>query len=113
MREALTRRWDRQMSTLSAPQAADLGRKPEKTAREYADKISLALRWHTEMWSRCKADLDKAGIDWQRLANKVPAQKSSHGEILRIREILVSQLPALIATRKEFVDWQGSLQRRG
>jgi very-short-patch-repair endonuclease len=112
MREALTRRWDRQMSTLAAPQAADLGRKPEKTAREYADKITLALRWHTDQWSRCKAALEKAGIDWQRLANKVPVHKSSHGEILRIREVLVSQLPALIATRKEFVDWQESLHRR-
>ncbi len=112
MREGLMRRWDRQMGSLDAPRSSELGRKPEKTAKQFADKILLALNWHTDRWSACKDVFDRAGVNWKRLADKVPVQQSTHGHILRVREVLLNQLPNIVATRKEFVDWQSSLTKR-
>ncbi len=108
MRESLMRRWDRQMGALDAPRASELGRKPEKTAKQFAEKIVLALKWHTESWARCRQAFDVVGIDFNRLANKVPVQQSTHGHILRIREVLLNQLPPIIETRMQYIGWQSS-----
>jgi len=108
MRESLMRRWDRQMGALDAPRSSELGHKPEKTARQFAEKIQLALKWHGESWEKCKQAFDVAGIDFNRLVNKVPVQQSTHGHILRIREVLLNQLPPIIESRMQYVGWQSS-----
>ena len=112
MREGLMRRWDRQMGALDALRSSELGRKPEKTARQFADKIQLALKWHDECWTKCRRAFDVVGIDFDRLANKVPVQKSTHGHILRIREVLLNHLPPILDARKQFVEWKHSHGRR-
>ncbi|MEE8137424.1 MAG: AAA domain-containing protein, partial [Thermoanaerobaculia bacterium] len=112
MRQGLMRRWDRQMGSLKAPQSAELGQKPEKTAKQFADKILLALNWHDELWAKCEQAFDVAGVDWKRLANKVPLQQSTHGFILRIKQILLNQIPAIIETRKQYIDWQNFHHKR-
>jgi len=112
MREGLMRRWDRQMGALDAPRSSELGRKPEKTAKQFADKIQLALRWHGESWAKCRQAFDVVGIEFDKLANKVPVQQSTHGHILRIREVLLNQLPPIIETRKQYLAWQISHDRR-
>jgi very-short-patch-repair endonuclease/Cdc6-like AAA superfamily ATPase len=112
MRDALCRRWDRQMDSLQSPKSNELGRKPEKTARQYSDKIMLALNWHDEAWSKCEEAFDVCGIDWKRLANKVPLQQSSHGETLRVRDVLLNQVPQLLETRKEYLSWQHAHDQR-
>ncbi len=112
LRDGLMRRWDRQMGSLNAPQSADLGRKPEKTAKQFADKILLALNWHDTHWTKCEKALEEAGVDWKRMANKIPVQQSTHGHVLRLREVLLNQVPSIIEVRKEFVDWQHSHHRR-
>ncbi|MHC4109159.1 MAG: AAA domain-containing protein, partial [Planctomycetota bacterium] len=111
-RENLRRRWDRQLGALDAPKSTELGRKPEKTAKLFAEKILAALRWHDEEWARCQTCFDEAGLDWRRLSSKAPVKQSSHGAILQIRDILLEHIKPVIETRKDFLRWQHMCRMR-
>ncbi|MHC4415077.1 MAG: AAA domain-containing protein [Planctomycetota bacterium] len=111
-RENLLRRWDRQMASLNAPESPALGRKPEKTAKQFAEKIVTALNWYRERWSKCEESFAHNGLNWSRLASKAPVQQSSHGHILGIRDIVLNQLKPLIESRKDFLHWQLLCKRR-
>ena len=111
-RDNLRRRWDRQMESLNAPESSELGRKPEKTARQFAEKILGALNWHTESWVPCEKLFEGAGLDWRRLVNKVPLQQTTYGQILRIRDAVLNHLMPLIEVRKEFLDRQRCFETR-
>ncbi len=106
-RENLLRRWERQVGGLNgAPKPADLGHKPEKTAKLYADKILAALNWADDRWAKCQLAFDRNGIDWKRLSAKAPVQQSTHGHILGIREIVVKQLAPILAVRRDYLKWR-------
>jgi DNA polymerase III delta prime subunit len=53
LREELGHRWDRQMEPLGCPESKKLGRQPEKTARQYIEKMKLAITWFDEIWNPC------------------------------------------------------------
>ncbi|MEE8139114.1 MAG: AAA domain-containing protein, partial [Thermoanaerobaculia bacterium] len=111
-RDNLMHRWDRQMGSLDAPQSSELGRKPEKTAKQYAEKILLALNWHDEVWSGCLQAFQRAGLNWSRLENRFPVQRAAYGDIIRIRDIVLNQLKPIIETREEYLRWKSLCAQR-
>jgi hypothetical protein len=106
LRDSLTRRWDHQMDGLDAPSSADLGKRPEKKAAEYAARISSALAWHDEVWVACLAAFARAGLAWDRIVVQVaPAGNAAGGpggETARIRAAL-DKLGPILAERKNHV----------
>ena len=111
-RENLKRRWDRQLGALDAPKSDELGRKPEKTAKLFAEKILAALAWHDESWSKCQQCFDRTGLNWKRLVSKAPVHQSPHGYILSIRDILLNRLKPVIKARKNHVQLRQLCQKR-
>ncbi|MEN8182144.1 MAG: AAA domain-containing protein, partial [Myxococcota bacterium] len=103
LREALVRRWDAQLEPLGAPPADELGRKPERKARTWAAEIRAALDWHAEVWSRCQAEIEETGLDWERLLRRV-AEGSVRSELQRIREVVEQQLGPLVETRSRSLE---------
>ncbi len=121
-REHLLRRWERQLREFGgAPKPADLGPRPEKTAQIHAERIRAALDWSATAWARCEQACDRHGLDWKRVAARVPLQASTHGEILRARDALVSEIPAVLEKRRDQLrfralslkrdEWLESLER--
>ncbi|HEY0990190.1 MAG TPA: AAA domain-containing protein [Kofleriaceae bacterium] len=105
LRDSLTRRWDHQMEGLDAPPSAELGKRPEKKAAEYAARISSALAWHDEVWVACLAAFARSGLAWDRIVVQVaPAGNGpgGGGETARIRAAL-DKLGPILAERKAHV----------
>ena len=111
LREDLRRRWDRQMEDLEAPVASELGRKPEKAAKKYAEQIVGALNWFGETWTRCENAFRDAGFDWNRLLQHTPTQGSDYGDILAIRDLLLKELKPIIESRTEFLHLKSLRQK--
>ena len=111
-RNRLAQRWDRQMAPLGAPAFSALGQSPEKAARRYAAGIALALDWHPHVWTRCEEQLERAGLDWNRLARKAAGRKSETDEFRQVRELVTDTLGPLIETRRRFLSWRALGKRK-
>ena len=106
LREELRRRWDRQMEPLGGPDSSELGRRPEKTARQYTEKIKLALTWFNEIWQPCEALSEAVGLNWKHLLKKAPVTSSAFSDIIRLKEVVTGELQPVIETRIKYVEWK-------
>ncbi|MCZ6769380.1 MAG: AAA domain-containing protein [Acidobacteria bacterium] len=104
LREELRRRWDRQMEPLSGPPSEKLGRRPEKTARQYIEKIKLAITWFDEIWNPCETLSEEVGLNWKHLLKKAPVSTSAFSDIIRLKEVVTGELQPAIETRIKFID---------
>jgi len=106
LREELRRRWDRQMEPLGCPESTKLGRQPEKTARQYVEKMKLAITWFDEIWNPCEALSEELGLNWKHLLKKAPVSNSAFSDIVRLKEVVTGQLHPVIDTRIKFIEWK-------
>ncbi|MEJ2169939.1 MAG: hypothetical protein P8X90_30925, partial [Desulfobacterales bacterium] len=106
LREELRRRWDRQMEPLGGPDSNELARRPEKTARQYTEKIKLALAWFNEIWHPCEVLSEAAGLNWKHLLKKAPVTSSAFSDIIRLKEVVTGELQPVIETRIKYVEWK-------
>jgi superfamily I DNA and/or RNA helicase len=104
LREELGRRWDRQMEPLGCPGSTKLGRRPEKTARQYVEKIKLAISWFDEIWNPCETLGEEVGLNWKHLLKKAPVSSSPFSDIVRLKEVVTCELQPIIETRIKFID---------
>ena len=112
LREDLVRRWDRHMDSLDAPNASELGGRPEKKAKPYSAKILLAANWYEEHWSNCESAFEEAGFDWNRLLHNTPAGEGVYGATLAIRDLLADQLVPILRARETNIQFEILEQRR-
>jgi very-short-patch-repair endonuclease len=112
LRETLSQRWDAQLEPLGAPEASELGKRPERRAADWAVEIQTALDWHADVWSRCQAEIEETGLDWSRLLAKAAEGAKVASELQRIREVALEQLPPLLEARHRTLDERRLAARR-
>jgi len=106
LREELGRRWDRQMEPLGCPVSNKLGRQPEKTARQYTEKMQLAITWFDEIWNACETLSEELGLNWKHLLKKAPVTSSPFSDIIRLKEVVTGELQPVIETRIKYIEWK-------
>jgi hypothetical protein len=104
LRAELRRRWDRQLEPLGCPPAKKLGSRPERTARQYIEKMKLAITWFDETWNPCEALGQELGLKWKHLLKKAPVSNSAFSDIVRLKEVVTGQLQPVIETRIKFIE---------
>lgn len=104
MRTELIRRWDRQMKPLGCPAAGELGSRPEKTARQYIEKMQLAITWFDEIWNPCEALSEELGLQWKHLLKKAPVKNCAFSDIVRLKEVVTGELQPVIETRIKYIE---------
>jgi len=112
LREELRRRWDRQLEPLGCPAGKKLGRQPERTARQYIEKMKLAITWFDEVWNPCEALSQELGLEWKHLLKKGPVSNSTFSDIVRLKEVVVGQLQPVIETRINFIEHKDLKKKR-
>ncbi|TDJ05057.1 MAG: hypothetical protein E2O71_12135 [Deltaproteobacteria bacterium] len=112
LRDRLEQRWDRQMAPLGAPTARDLGRRPERKVKPYAEEIARQLAWHAEVWSPCEARIQELGLDWRRLMQSQAHDSKVSSELQRTRELVLNQLEPLIESRQRYLQWKTLSERK-
>jgi very-short-patch-repair endonuclease len=111
-RETLMQRWDRQMATLGAPPARELGRRPERKVRPYANEIRSALEWHAQVWAPCQERIRVLGLDWDRLEGKAEKRSEFSQSLQRTRELVSSELEPLVESRQRYLQWKSFSERK-
>jgi len=106
LRERLTQRWERQMAPLGAPTAKELGRRPERKAKAYAEEITRALSWYVEQWCQCEARIQEIGLDWDRLLRQKANEETARSELHRNRDLVLNELETLIESRQRYLQWK-------
>nr|WP_255203395.1 AAA domain-containing protein [Myxococcus sp. AM011] len=102
-RNVLRGRWDRQMATLGAPAATDLGEAPEEVALQLCGEIERNLQWAGTVWAPLEQELDRCGLRWRGLVDAEPVNLASNGGLLRRRDAVVTQVVLALRTRAKGV----------
>ena len=120
LREDLGARWDRQVATLGAPHAREMGEDLEKTLMQYCDSIEDCLDWQEHMWLPLQQQLKDIGFRWDKFLAEQPAVVGSDGELARIRIAVADALLPILDSRfkklkllqleEEFRDLKGRLK---
>ncbi len=84
--------------------AKKLGRRPEKTARQYTEKMKLAITWFDEIWHPCEALSEELGLKWKHLLKKAPVSNSAFSDIVRLKEVVTGELQPVIETRIKYLE---------
>ena len=105
-RDELRRRWDRQMEPLGCPESKKLGRRPEKTALQYVEKMKLAINWFDDIWNPCEAFSEELGLNWKHLLKKAPVTNSTYSDLIRLKEVVTGELQPIIETRIKYIEWR-------
>ncbi|WP_099191960.1 AAA domain-containing protein [Tepidibacter mesophilus] len=69
-REKLKNRWNRQIATLGAEAAENMGENFELTCKKYCSIIEDNINWYEEIWNPIIKDLKAFGINLEKLKNK-------------------------------------------
>ncbi|MEJ2169080.1 MAG: hypothetical protein P8X90_26500, partial [Desulfobacterales bacterium] len=104
LRSELRRRWDRRMEPLGCPPADKLGRRPETTARQYTEKMKLAITWFDEIWAPCEALSEELGLEWKHLLKKAPVSNCAFSDIVRLKQLVTGELQPVIETRIKYLE---------
>ena len=112
LRETLAQRWDRQMASFGAPEARDLGRRPERKMKSYAPEITRAVDWHASVWTPCEQRIRELGLNWRKLERaKANETRVSH-ELQRTRELVLNELEPLVESRQRYLQWKSLTERK-
>ena len=99
LREDLGARWDRQVATLGAPQAKEMGEEIEKTLMQYCDAIEGCLSWQERIWLPLQQRLEDIGFRWQKFLAEQPAVVGPDGELARIYNAVNEALLPILDSR--------------
>lgn len=109
-RRQLLERWSRQMAPLGAPAAAELGAEPELVCQQFVPGLNACLNWYSDAWLPLADQLRQQGLRVDSLIAEQPASLHKFGELLRLRQAVLEQLPAVIAAELDRLRWD-SLHR--
>lgn len=99
VRAQLRDRWSRQVSVLGGPALEALGPEPEQSCRQFAPLIQRALDWVTDTWLPLEHELRQHGLRWDVLLSEAAPVLMPFGDLLRIRAVVVEQLPQIMAAQ--------------
>ncbi len=99
LREDLSLRWDRQMATLGARRANEMGEEIEKTLMQYCDSIVDCLDWQERCWRPLQQRLEDLGFRWDKFLAEQPAVVGSEGELARIHIAVIEALLPILDSR--------------
>lgn len=98
-RRELLERWERQVVPLGAPGVAELGDRPELRLAQFCQPISDALDWYAKVWIPLEKEVEQHGFQWQVFLREMPPNLSENGELLRLRDAVLGDLPSIFAAR--------------
>jgi very-short-patch-repair endonuclease len=98
-RTELCARWDRQISPLGAPRAAELGEEPERACAQYTPAVRECLNWHTDAWLPVERSLRDAGFDWNLFLSRQPPVAGRQAILRRLRDAVSGPLQRALAAR--------------
>jgi very-short-patch-repair endonuclease len=101
LRQDLGARWDRQVATLGAPQAKEMGEDVEKTLMQYCDSIEDCLNWQEGTWVPLRQRLEDAGFRWDKFLAEQPPVVGGDGELRRIGRAVTDVLTVLYSRFKK------------
>ena len=104
LRDALKVRWDNQMATKGAEPYDQLGDQPENIALRYVQPMRDALAWSETSYQELRTATDEAGLNWDVLLDKIPADPSLYGEFARIRKALDGSMKSAVQARKQRIE---------
>ncbi|RYZ89046.1 MAG: hypothetical protein EOP06_09935, partial [Proteobacteria bacterium] len=111
-RKQLAARWDRQMASLGAPTAKNLGSDVETGASQFIPLIQTCLAWYPVVWSPIEREITNAGLNWSLVLEQATPVMADHAELLQLRETVTQVLPKLIQTLPlSFVELSLALSR--
>ncbi len=99
LRHELAARWDRQVATLGAPHAKEMGEEIEKTLMQYCDAIEGCLSWQERIWLPLQQRLEDIGFRWQKFLAEQPAVVGPDGELARIYNAVNEALLPILDSR--------------
>ena len=99
LREDLGLRWDRQVATLGAPPACEMGEELEKTLLQYCDAIEDCLGWQEHTWLPLQHRLEDSGFRWDKFLAEQPAVLGSDGELARMHIAVTGALLPILDSR--------------
>ncbi len=97
-REALVRRWKRQMESVGAPTAEQFPNL-EAQCGQYISHIRQCLEWHEREWSPLLKTLIASGLNWDKLMAEQAPLLSAYAKVETLRQIIQQQLPRIIESR--------------
>ncbi len=112
LRDKLMRRWDRQMAPLGAPDVSQLGRRPERKVKKFADEIKRALAWHSDVWVPCEERIQALGLNWDKFRRAMANESNASSDLQCTRELVESKLGALIESRQRYLDHKHMSDRK-
>jgi very-short-patch-repair endonuclease len=99
LRQDLGARWDRQVATLGAPLASEMGEEIEKTLMQYCDSIEDCLSWQDRVWLPLQQRLEDLGFRWEKFLAKQPPIVGPEGELTRIGGAVTDALLPILDSR--------------
>jgi very-short-patch-repair endonuclease len=99
LREELSGRWERMMTSGGAPPFSELGDHPEDACRGFVGQIRACLEWHQTSWKPLEEHFTQLGFDWPGyLASTVP-EVGNDAELRRLRSAVVGDLVCILQAR--------------
>lgn len=102
----LVRRWQRQVAALAGPVLDEQQPEPEKIARQFSEVIAKNLKWYDETWHDLEKDLVQQGLKWDSLLSENQTPLLAHGQMLRLRDVVLHKLPAVIEAQMYRLSWE-------
>jgi very-short-patch-repair endonuclease len=99
VRQELTERWVRQISSHGGPPATDLTDQPEKVAHGFVPTIQNCLDWHKSTWLALEADFQRVGFDWKSYLESIPPETGADAELRRLRNAVTGELETILKAR--------------
>lgn len=107
LREKLINRWNRQMVPFGAEKAEDMGENFVFTCSKYIPVIKANMNWYNSVWKSIEINLQKAGLNMNKLDNKMDLSSDKYSYLLYIKKELGPQIIKVINSqilRIEFND---------
>ena len=99
IREELTERWARQLSSNGGPPAAELTDQPEKVAHDFVPTIQNCLDWHQTTWLVVEGDFERLGFKWRNYLESTPPETGANAELRRLRQAVAGELETILKAR--------------
>src|SRR6202030_1792138 len=100
LREEMCGRWERMMTSGSAPSVEELGNRPEQACRGFVSQIRACLEWHRTSWQPLEAEFHRLGFNWSAYLESTAPGVGDHAELGRLRSAVGGDLKRILQTRK-------------
>lgn len=98
-RRELEGRWRRQVESIGGPDWPKEDFHPERFLNQHVRTIREALEWHSTVWNPLVEEANTQGFPLTNFLEEMPPDPPPCGDLLRIREAVVSHLEIIFRSR--------------